>query len=215
MSRPEVEESSEARGDPLARSLLAGHAAEVAPGLLGALLVVGGRVGRVVEVEAYGGADDPASHAHRGRSERNASMYAEAGTLYCYRSHGLHVCANVVTGGAGIPQAVLIRAVEPVRGVETMWGLRPRARREVDLTNGPGKLCAALGIQLAHDGTDLCAPAPPVQLLQGGAVTRERVLCSPRVGISRAVDRPWRFLLEGSSFVSRGPRGRPIASSPG
>lgn len=212
MPRPRAEQHREIRAVPVERRSLAGRAVDVAPELLGALLVVGECAGRVVEVEAYGGEDDPASHAYRGRRERNASMYAEAGTLYCYRSHGLHVCANVVTGAAEAPQAVLIRAVEPIRGMERMWDRRPRARREVDLTNGPGKLCAALGIVLSHDGTDLCAATPDVQLLRGAVAAGDQVLASPRVGISRATDRPWRFFLGGSPFVSRGPRGRAVRS---
>jgi DNA-3-methyladenine glycosylase len=185
------------------REELVGHAPEVAPALLGALLVVGDRAGRIVEVEAYGGADDPASHAHRGRNARNASMFGGAGTLYCYRSHGLHTCANVVTGRPGDPQAVLVRAVEPLRGISGMWGDRPRARREVELTNGPGKLCAALGIALGHDGTDLCAPGAAVQLHLGERVPADLVVVSTRVGVTRAVERPWRFHVAGSAFVSR------------
>jgi DNA-3-methyladenine glycosylase len=185
------------------REELLGHALEVAPALLGALLVVGDRAGRIVEVEAYGGTDDPASHAHRGRNARNASMFGDAGTLYCYRSHGLHTCANVVTGHRGDPQAVLVRAVEPLRGISDMWGDRPRARREVELTNGPGKLCAALGIALDHDGTDLCAPGAAVQLLRGDRVPADRVVVTTRVGITRAAERPWRFHVAGSAFVSR------------
>jgi DNA-3-methyladenine glycosylase len=169
---------------------------------------VGDRAGRIVEVEAYGGQDDPASHAYRGRSARNAAMFAAAGTLYCYRSHGVHTCANVVTGCSGDPQAVLVRAVEPVRGTAGMWRDRPRARREVELTNGPGKLCAALGIALRHDGTDLCAPGVAVQLLLGDRVRGDQVVASARVGITRAADRPWRFHVLGSPFVSRPRTGR-------
>lgn len=188
---------------PLPREILGLDAADAAPLLLGALLVVDERAGRIVEVEAYGGRDDAASHAHRGRTRRNGSMFARAGTLYCYRSHGIHTCANVVTGEEGDPQAVLIRAVEPVRGLAAMRADRPLARREADLTNGPGKLCEALGISLGHDGVDLCSSGAPVRLVAGEAVPPDDVVVGTRVGISRAVELPWRFHVEGSRFVSK------------
>lgn len=214
-----------ARAGAVARSVLEGHAVDVAPSLLGTLLVVGGRVGRIVEVEAYGGADDPASHAHRGPTARNASMFARAGTLYCYRSYGIHTCANVVTGAVGEGQAVLLRAVEPIEGLDDMRRDRPAARRDRDLTNGPGKLCQAMGITLDHDGLDLCDPRSAVRLVAqraraAGPVVAAGVVAAGgegadaaadaapvrasgrRVGITRAAERPWRFWIDGSPHVS-------------
>jgi DNA-3-methyladenine glycosylase len=174
----------------------------------------------IVEVEAYEGADDPASHAHGGLTERNRVMFGPPGHLYVYRSYGIHWCANVSCGPDGTASAVLIRAVEPTVGVDRMWADRPRARRPTDLASGPGKLCAALGIGGHHDGADLLHPAAPVVLeVAPGAIdslapaaTVRAVLCGPRVGISRAVDRPWRFALADSSHVSRPRTGlRPCA----
>lgn len=188
---------------------LGGRSSDIAPRLLGLLLVCGDRVGRIVEVEAYEGADDPASHAHRGPTPRNGVMFGPHGRLYVYRSYGMHWCANVVCGPVGEASAVLVRAVEPVAGVEAMWADRPRARRESDLGSGPGKLCAALGIDGDHDGTDLLDPLSPVRLTPPDGSGRpdgdpERVVVSgPRVGITRAVDRPWRFALAGNAHVSR------------
>lgn len=184
--------------------LLVGPVHEVAPRLLNTLLQVGGRVGRIVEVEAYGGKDDSASHAARGPTPRNATMFASAGRLYVYRSYGVHWCANVVTGTEGDASAVLVRAVEPVLGIELMWGDRPRARRHEDLTNGPGKLCAALGIGAADDGTDLFDLSAGVQLLEDGVQPPLSPEVTSRVGISRAVDRLWRFSVPGNPWVSRG-----------
>lgn len=179
---------------------------EVAPRLLNALLAVGGRVGRIVEVEAYAGSEDAASHAYRGVTPRTASMFGEAGTLYTYLSYGVHVCANVSTGPIGSGQAVLLRAVEPLDGLDGMRRARPAAREEVDLGNGPGKLCAALGITLEHDGVDVCDPSSPVRLLSDGTEPPDEPLRTPRIGITRATERPWRFVVPGSAFASRAHR---------
>lgn len=186
----------------LLRSDLCAPPEVVAPLLLGASLLVGERAGRIVEVEAYGGIDDPASHAHPGQRTRNRSMFGAPGTLYVYRSYGIHACANVVTGSEGEGAAVLVRAVAPLRGIEAMWAARPRARREVDLTSGPGRLCEALGIVLGHDGADLFDPGSPVQLA-GEVGPAGEVMTSGRVGITREVERPWRFWLSGEPHVSR------------
>lgn len=190
---------------PLDPAALDGPVDEVAPRMLGTLLEVDdGRCGRVVEVEAYDGADDPASHAHRGRTARNATMFGPAGALYVYRSYGLHWCANVVLGEEGSASAVLLRALEPVEGIEHMRGARPAVRRDVDLTNGPGKLCAALGITGADDGTDLLDPSSRVRLCSDGTGAPAAPLVTTRVGISRAVQRHWRFCDPTSPWVSRG-----------
>lgn len=143
----------------------------------------------VTEVEAYGGGDDPASHAHRGRTARNAAMFAAAGTLYVYRSYGIHWCLNLVCGPVGVAGAVLLRSGVPVAGVEVMERRRGRSDR---LTDGPGKFCQALAITGEHDG----------RTLGDGVVeigTREMtgpIVAGPRVGISRAQERPWRLVLE-------------------
>lgn len=179
------------RAVPVERSLLAGDAPDVAPRLLGKLLAVGACTGRIVEVEAYT-ADDPASHSHRGRTARNASMFGPPGTLYVYLSHGVHHCANVVTGAVGDGQAVLLRAVAPVSGLDEMRDRRGEVpdRR---LADGPGKVCQAFGVDRRHDGADLCAPGGPVQLLDDGTPAPDHSIVGPRVGISRAVEVPWRW----------------------
>jgi DNA-3-methyladenine glycosylase len=145
----------------------------------------------ISEVEAYGGEDDPASHAFRGRTDRNGAMFGPAGLLYVYRSYGIHWCCNVVAGEEGTGSAVLVRGGTPVEGVATMARRRGRASH---LCDGPGKLCQALGVTGAHDGTSL--RDGPVRLLPAPPGPRGTVGVSPRVGISRATERPWRFVLE-------------------
>lgn len=183
---------------------LVGPVEQVAPRLLQQLLVRDdGRVGRIVEVEAYGGSDDPASHAARGRRPRNATMFGRAGLLYVYRSYGLHWCANVVVGAEGDPAAVLLRALEPLGGVDLMERRRS-GRRRAEWCNGPGKLCAAMDITGDHDGNDLLDPAAPIRLCTDGTTPPEHPAVSARVGITRAAERKWRFSMPGSTWVSRG-----------
>jgi DNA-3-methyladenine glycosylase len=174
---------------------------DVARDLVGATLLVDGIGGVVVEAEAYA-PDDPASHSFRGRTRRNATMFGPPGTLYVYRSYGIHWCANVVCGPEGEGAAVLLRALEPTHGLEEM-----RARRGLEdpirLCAGPGSLTQALGITRAHDGLPL--DRPPFALHPPGR--RVELVASPRVGISRAADLPWRYSLRSSPFVSR-PRPR-------
>lgn len=193
--------SCETRPFPVAD--LNGHPADVAPRLLEALLICGGRVGRIIEVEAYGGADDPASHAHRRRTQRNSSMFEAPGTLYVYRSYGIHWCANVVCDRVGEAGAVLIRAVEPLAGIEEMRQARPRARRDVDLANGPGKLCAALAITDDDDGTDVLSATSRVRLRRDHRLPPDRPPASPRIGISAATDRLWRYTVRDHGGLSR------------
>ena len=157
--------------------------------------------GVIVETEAYA-PDDPASHAFRGRTSRNATMFGPAGRLYVYRSYGVHWCANVVCAVEGVGAAVLLRALEPTVGLDVM-----RARRGIDdpglLASGPGRLTQALGISRAHDGLDLSAP--PFALV--APQSPPAIVESTRVGITRATDKPWRYSVAGSTFVSR-PRPR-------
>ena len=181
----------------------------VAPRLLNALVSVSDtdgsvRVGRIVEVEAYRGERDPASHAYRGPTARNATMFGPPGLLYVYRSYGIHWCANVVAGVDGVAEAVLIRAVEPVAGLERMRGDRPGIVRDVDLANGPGKLCAALAITGADDGVDLCGRRSRIRLVRDDVGPPARPVRTTRVGITRGVEHRWRFLVPGHPGVSRG-----------
>ena len=174
---------------------------EVARDLVGATFLVDGVGGVIVETEAYA-PDDPASHAFRGLTRRNATMFGAPGHLYVYRSYGIHWCANVVCHDEGVGAAVLLRALEPTSGLEQM-----RVRRGLDdtllLCSGPGRLTEALGIIGKHDG--LPVDRPPIQLLPAGG--RVEIVAGPRVGISRSGDVPWRYCLSGSIFVSR-PRPR-------
>jgi DNA-3-methyladenine glycosylase len=142
-----------------------------------------------VEVEAYLACTDPASHARRGPTKRNAVMFGAPGHLYVYFVYGMHWCANVVTGADGDAQAVLLRAVVPIAGLEHMHRRRPGARSSAQLTDGPAKLCAAFGIDGHHNGTSV--RGGPVRIVPGGAVTSVRT--SPRIGVSAGSDLPWRW----------------------
>jgi DNA-3-methyladenine glycosylase len=179
---------------------------EVTRDLLGRLLVHrapgGTSAVRVVEAEAYDGAgQDPASHAHRGPTPRNAVMFGPPGHLYVYFTYGMHWCANVVCAPQGVAQAVLLRAGEPVLGTELMAARRP-ASRPRDLARGPARLCQALGLAGWADGADLTAG--PVLLTAGWPVPDDRVAWTGRVGVTAAADRPWRALVAGDPHVSPG-----------
>ncbi|HEY1634537.1 MAG TPA: DNA-3-methyladenine glycosylase [Acidimicrobiales bacterium] len=191
---------------PLARDFYLGDARAVAPTLLNKLLVRDQAVGRIVEVEAYRGAEDPASHAYRGPSRRNATMFGPPGHLYVYFSYGVHWCANAVCGPEGTGHAVLLRALAPVTGVEQMWARRPGARRERDLCSGPGKLCQALGLARDQDGADLVTGDGGVVLAADELLPPRRPAVGPRVGISVAADYRWRWWVPGDVNVSRGGR---------
>ena len=145
----------------------------------------------ITEVEAYAGLDDPASHAYRGRTKRNGSLFAGPGTLYVYLSYGIHWCMNVVIGDLETPNAILLRGGEPVEGLETMVRRRGRADHVAD---GPGKLTQALGVTGDDDGEDLVSG--PVRLIPADLPSNRRVVATPRIGISKAVDWPWRFVVE-------------------
>jgi DNA-3-methyladenine glycosylase len=187
---------------PLARPYFARSALVVAPDLLGKILChrKNGVLtsGRIVEVEAYLGSEDPASHAYYGRTPRNAVMFGPGGHAYVYFTYGNHFCMNVVTGEDGKASAVLIRALEPLEGIEVMKQRRKR-NKETDLTSGPGKLTKALAIGRQLNGADLTRE--PLWISDDG----EKVewIATPRIGISRAVSRPYRFLVKDSRFVSR------------
>jgi DNA-3-methyladenine glycosylase len=183
---------------------------DLAPWLLGKLLVVGDRAGRVVEVEAYR-RDDPASHAYPGPTARNATMFGPPGHLYVYRSYGIHWCMNVVAGDHD-GQAVLLRALAPVAGLDAMRRARGGRRADHDLCSGPGKLTQALGIDRGFDGEDLVTGR--ARLLDDGTPPPAEPGVSGRIGISRAVDQPWRWYVRGDPNVSRrGSHRRPGAGS--
>ncbi|MPY93651.1 MAG: DNA-3-methyladenine glycosylase [Acidimicrobiia bacterium] len=187
----------------MARAFFARSSLEVAPELLNKVLRAGERAGRIVEVEAYLGADDPASHAFRGRSARNGVMFGPPGHLYVYFSYGVHWCANVVCGEEGTATAVLLRALAPVAGVAEMFASRPAARRPRDLCSGPGKLTQALGIGRAHDGADLVSGDRGLTLEDDGMAPPVEPVVAERVGISVAAERPWRWYVPGEPNVSR------------
>ncbi|HEU4319562.1 MAG TPA: DNA-3-methyladenine glycosylase [Acidimicrobiia bacterium] len=174
-------------------SILISPPEEAAPRLLGSLLVSRADdaevVVRITEVEAYKGSDDPASHAYRGETPRNTSMFQRPGTLYVYRSYGIHNCANTAAGPEGVGWGILIRGGEVVDG--SAVAARRRGLR-TDLANGPGKLCQALGIQIEHNGIDLLAPTSVIRLEPGE--TPDYIMATPRIGISKAKDKPWRFV---------------------
>ena len=191
-------------GGPLPARFFARPAEEVAPDLLGRLVhsTVGGAptLGRIVEVEAYLGAADPASHAAEriGRTPRNEAMFGRPGTLYVYLSYGIHWCMNAVTDRVDHAGAVLIRALEPLAGLETMRARRGTSDR--DLMRGPGRLCQALGVTHDLDGHSL--QDPPLSFHAGEPIAPGDIVATTRVGISRAADWPLRFFERGSPWVS-------------
>ena len=198
------------RHTPLDRLFYARDTELVARELLGTILVstIGRRrvEGRIVETEAYVGPHDPASHAAEriGRTRRNTTMFAHAGTAYVYRIYGVHWCLNAVTREPDYPAAVLIRAVEPLRGIETMrhrrWPLQPPGSDRL-IASGPGKLADAFAIDGTIDGHDLTKP--PLYILPGEPVPDDEVVAGPRIGITRAADWPLRFYVRNSLWVSR------------
>ncbi|WP_030908830.1 DNA-3-methyladenine glycosylase [Streptomyces sp. NRRL F-5126] len=198
---------------------LAHPAEEIARKLLGSVLTHETPEGTVriaiTETEAYSGAADPASHAYRGRTARNAVMFGPAGHLYVYRSHGLHWCANIVTGTDGIASAVLMRAGRVVEGEDLARRRRGAKVESPRLARGPGNFCQALGITAEHNGTNLLAGASVV-LSEGSPVPAELVRVGPRVGVSKAHDWEHRFYLADDPTVSAyrlSPRGKPSEGS--
>jgi DNA-3-methyladenine glycosylase len=175
----------------------------VAPELLNKVLVRGGRAGRIVEVEAYCGGEDPGSHAYRGPTARNATMFGPPGLLYVYFTYGMHWCANAVCGDEGEGLAVLLRAAAPLSGVDEMRAARARARRERDLCSGPAKLCQAFGLDRAFDGADLVTGDRGVVVVDGGLPPPSQPANGVRVGLSAGADHPWRWWVPGEPNVSR------------
>lgn len=201
---------------PVSVQLLVTDPPSAARRLLGAVLTADGVQATIVEVEAYGGPPDgpwpdAASHSFGGPGVRNAVMFGAAGHLYTYLSHGLHVCANVVCGPDDTAAAALLRAAVVDAGFETARRRRGEAARAAALARGPGNLCAALGITMDHYGVDLFDPASPITLKLGD---EQPSASGPRVGVSKAADRPWRFWLAGRPEVSPYRRS-PRAPAPG
>jgi DNA-3-methyladenine glycosylase len=196
-----------ARALALPRAFYDRDALDVAPELLHKVLAGNGVRARLVEVEAYRGADDPGSHAYRGRTPRNASMFARPGSLYVYFSYGNHWCANAVCGPGETPHAVLLRAAAPLAGVDLMRARRPGARRDVELCRGPGRLGQAFALDRAHDGGDLVRG--PVRILDDGTPPPARPGVSRRVGLApgKGDALGYRFYVPGDPHVSARPRG--------
>jgi DNA-3-methyladenine glycosylase len=184
-------------GKPLKRSFFDRSVHEVAPDLIGATLLVDGVGGIIVEVEAYHHTE-PAAHSFRGPTPRNSVMFGPPGFSYVYRSYGIHWCLNFVCEEEGSASAVLIRALEPTHGLAAM-----RRRRRLDderaLCSGPGKLCEALGVTIAH--SELPLDRPPIAL--HARIGKPDIVAGVRIGITKAVDLPWRYGLKGSKFLSK------------
>ena len=183
------------------RAFFARDPRTVAPELLNKLVATtDGRRGRIVEVEAYCGAFDPAAHSFRGETPRTRSMFGPAGHGYVYFTYGMHWCANISCGEAGEGVGVLLRALEPVAGLELMRAARPKARSDRDLCRGPARLAQALGITGEHDGLDVRSGL--FRVLDDGTPPPAVPATGPRIGISRAVQEPWRWCVPGNRFVS-------------
>jgi DNA-3-methyladenine glycosylase len=182
-------------------------ALDVAPELLNKLIVSTEApervVARLVEVEAYRGADDPGSHSYRGRTARNAVMFGRPGYLYVYFTYGMHWCANAVCGPGLQPHAVLLRAAVPIAGVDLIWARRPKARRDRDLCSGPAKLAQAFVLDRAHDGLDLTRSA--IRIVDDGTPPPTQPGVSTRIGLApgKGDEFPWRYYVTGDPNVSR------------
>jgi DNA-3-methyladenine glycosylase len=194
-------------GPALSRDFYDRDTEHVARDLLGAVLECrtsdGIAAGRIVETEAYLGEHDLACHAAAGRTVRTDPLYGPPGIAYVYFIYGMYWCFNAVTRAEHQPSAVLVRAIEPVEGIDLMRRRRPKARRDVDLTNGPGKLCIALGIDGRHNRNPL--DKPPLRILEGDHVANRDVTVTPRIGITQSADWPLRWFVTDNAFVSKTP----------
>ncbi len=187
----------------MTRSFFARDSRAVAPDLLNKLVVRGERVGRIVEVEAYCGSEDPASHAYRGRTPRNATMFGPAGHLYVYFTYGMHFCANVVCGTDGEASAVLLRGLTPVAGLAEMRAHRPLARSDRDLCSGPARLAQAFSLDRTLDGADLVIADRGLSIEDDGTPPPPAPGVSARIGVSAGAELPWRFYVRGAVGLSR------------
>jgi DNA-3-methyladenine glycosylase len=203
---PFLKESRVVPSRILASEFYARDTVKVAPALLNKWLVriVGDErlIGRIVEVEAYRGKDDPASHAFRGLTPRNAPMYGQPGHAYVYFTYGNHYCLNITTQQMGEPGAVLLRAVQPVEGVRTMRRLRPNVA-DMDLTNGPGKLTKAMSIDKSLNNQNMTVPGPLFVTEPEVPQKEYEIWRSTRIGIRVGLDKRWRFYLKGNPYVSK------------
>jgi DNA-3-methyladenine glycosylase len=195
---------------PLPHAFYERASVEVARDLLGKTLwrrtEAGLTAGIIVETEAYDGANDPASHAWRGQTQRNAVMFGPPGRAYVYFTYGMHYCINAVTGPVGQASAVLLRAIQPSAGLDIMCERRGQRISDRDLARGPGRLCQALGITTADNGTDLAGDA--LWISETADAPAFLIAVTPRIGITRAAERPWRFVVCDSRYIS----GRPVRS---
>ena len=190
----------------ITRELLRKSAVVVAEKLLGSLVykVENGKVlaGRIVETEAYT-FDDAACHASRGMTKRNKEMFSDAGISYVYFTYGMHHCFNVVTNREGFGEAVLIRGLEPVEGIETMFERRIKAKKDTDLLSGPGKICQAFALTTSESGIDMLTSGE-FYLVGADKKKSEKIVTSSRVGITQNVDVQWRFFFDQNPYVSKG-----------
>jgi DNA-3-methyladenine glycosylase len=190
--------------EPLDRDFYRRDPRLVAPDLLSKVLVRGDRSARIVEAEAYCGPIDPGSHAYRGRTNRNATMFGPPGGLYVYFTYGMHWCANAVCGDEDEGVAVLLRAAAPLRGIEKMYAARGRsARRDRDLCSGPAKLCEAFGLDRSFDGADLVTSDRDVTIVDDGTPPPSMPGNSARIGLSAGAEHPWRWFVSGDVNLSR------------
>jgi DNA-3-methyladenine glycosylase len=188
---------------PLPRRFYGREPIVVAKELLNKVLVRGDRAARIVEVEAYCGPTDPASHAYRGQTARNATMFGAPGHLYVYFTYGMHHCANVVCGEVGEGLAVLLRGLDPISGIDEMRAARPAGSPERDLCRGPARLCQAFELDRSFDGADLVTGDHDIIVADDGVEPLSRPGVSGRIGLSVAGDLPWRFYVPGAKGLSR------------
>jgi DNA-3-methyladenine glycosylase len=191
-----------ARRRRLSRSFYRRDPRDVGPELLNKVLVRGPLSARIVEVEAYCGPIDPGSHAYRGMTKRNATMFGPAGGLYVYFTYGMHWCANAVCGDDGEGVAVLLRAAEPLTGLEEMRARRPKARIDRDLCRGPARLCQAFGLDGTNDGADLVTADQGVTIVDDGTPPPAHAV-STRIGLTAGAELPWRYTVPGHAHLSR------------